>query len=220
MRGFLLSIGFLGLQSLAKQLPTSILKLRESTISADIDHDAHRMHSEMEKINPQNLHLHPSIRHSSSIRSTRSLETAEWGEEIALPSLTVDRYVLPSCLGGRVHVNLSIPVRFPRNNTDWVGLYSPADADINTAVPVKMATLGNITHFATSYGNYRCWSGNAFLLKLFASTHSNIHPLSTKGGPGPPGYLEGTHNVTQLKFDLVNLRGDYRCVALPGCCSC
>jgi len=158
MRGFLLSVGFLGLQSLANQAPI----LRESTVNANIDHDAHRMHSEMEKINPQKLHLHPSIRDSSSIRSTRSLETAEWGEEIALPSLTVDRYVLPSCLGGRVHVNLSIPVGFPRNNTDWVGLYSPANADINTAVPVKMATLGNITHFATSYGNHQMLVGQCF----------------------------------------------------------
>lgn len=105
---------------------------------------AHITHSELEKIDPSRLRAHPVA--LASLRSTLSEPTkptirsaAELSSDSeALPELTLDRKVIQSCVGGRVYLNVSSGPDFRRNASDWIGVYSPATADINAVVPIKV----------------------------------------------------------------------------------
>ena len=105
---------------------------------------AHITHSELEKIDPARLRAHPVA--LATIRSTLSETTKPTirsatelsSDNEALPKLTLDRKVIQSCVGGRVHLNVSSGPDFRRNASDWIGVYSPATADINAVVPIKV----------------------------------------------------------------------------------
>ncbi len=95
----------------------------------------HLSHSEFEAVFPPLLRAHPSV--AGEVRSSHSIGRAAGqenglspGEVGALPVLAVSRTIIDNCVGGRVYVNVSTPpaqlLGFKRNESDWIGLYSPA----------------------------------------------------------------------------------------------
>lgn len=119
---------------------------------------AHITHSELEKIHPARLRAHPAA--LTSLRATHRrglgplrLNGAEVHDtDLALPELTLDTHTIESCVGGRVHLNVSSGAGFRRNASDWIGVYSPATADINAVVPIKVTVIlsPNLTTFGHS----------------------------------------------------------------------
>jgi len=108
---------------------------------------AHITHSELEKVNPTRLRAHPAV--LATVTSTlsqttklaiRSAAKVDSANE-ALPKLTLDSNVIQSCVGGRVHLNVSSGPGYRRNESDWIGVYSPASADINAVVPIKVIVV-------------------------------------------------------------------------------
>jgi hypothetical protein len=108
---------------------------------------AHITHSELEKIHPARLRAHPaalsSLRstHSRGLGASRQTGSDTNDDSALLPALTLDRHTIESCVGGRVHLNVSSGPGFRRNASDWIGVYSPATADINAVVPIKVPVL-------------------------------------------------------------------------------
>jgi hypothetical protein len=112
----------------AMSAPTSATEARHRL-------DPHIAHSEMERIHPSKLRALPHLLlkspefrnklHSSLGLPLLHVPTAS-SSSMAVPTVAVDRTVIKNCMGGRVLVNISSGPDFHRNNSDWIGLYSPA----------------------------------------------------------------------------------------------